>query len=95
MFSDLPMDAATIESQVEILRSETIALAVIKKLNLLDDPEFVGGGGGLIGVVLSGVMGLLAPIGPSSEAASAPQIVGAFQSHLKGRTRWIDLYHRY
>ena len=83
MFSDLPMDAATIENQVEILRSETIALAVIKKLNLLDDPEFVGGGGGLIGVVLSGVMGLLAPIGPSSEAASAPQIVGAFQSHLK------------
>ena len=82
MFSDLPMDAAMIESQVEILRSETIALAVIKKLNLVDDPEFIGGGG-LIGAVLSGVMGLLAPSGPSSEAASAPQIVGAFQSHLK------------
>ena len=34
MFSDLPIDASTVESQVEILKSETIALAVIKKLHL-------------------------------------------------------------
>ncbi len=38
-----------VESQVEILRSENIALAVIKQLHLTDDPEFVGFGGGLIG----------------------------------------------
>ena len=49
MLSDLPIDQSTVESQVEILKSETIALAVIKKLHLADDPEFVGGGGGLIG----------------------------------------------
>ena len=47
MLSDLPIDQSTVESQVEILKSETIALAVIKKLHLADDPEFVGGGGGL------------------------------------------------
>ena len=60
MFSDLPIDASTVESQVEILKSETIALAVIKKLHLADDPEFVGGGGGLIGTLLGAVTGLFA-----------------------------------
>src|SRR3954447_6878239 len=39
---DIPVDAATVESQVEILRSENIALSVIKELRLTEDPEFVG-----------------------------------------------------
>src|SRR5262245_50624877 len=49
VIGDLPVDSATVESQVEILRSENIALKVIKDLRLTDDPEFVGSGGGLIG----------------------------------------------
>src|SRR5262249_44222988 len=49
---DLPIDTATVESQVEILRSENIALAVIKQLRLTEDPEFVRSGGGLLGSVL-------------------------------------------
>lgn len=60
LIGDLPIDSATVESQVEILRSENIALAVIKQLRLTDDPEFVGPGGGLIGNVaglLTGWMG--------------------------------------
>ena len=36
MFSEMPIDAGSIESQVEILKSENIALAVIKRLNLTD-----------------------------------------------------------
>ena len=32
--------AAAVESQLEILKSENIALRVVKKLNLADDPEF-------------------------------------------------------
>jgi polysaccharide biosynthesis transport protein len=49
VIGDLPMDSATVESQVEILRSENIALAVIKQLRLTEDPEFIGSDGGLIG----------------------------------------------
>ena len=41
-----------VESQVEVLKSESIALAVIKQLHLTEDPEFTGGGGGLIGTLL-------------------------------------------
>src|SRR5262249_44206660 len=37
---DSPLDNAQVESQVEILRSDNIGLAVIKKLKLTDDPEF-------------------------------------------------------
>src|SRR5580704_6023519 len=48
---DPPVDTAMVDSQVEILKSENIALSVIKDLHLTDDPEFVGAGGGLIGTV--------------------------------------------
>jgi polysaccharide biosynthesis transport protein len=91
---DLPVDTAAVESQVEIIKSETIALAVIKKLFLAEDPEFTGPGGGLLGTLLSNVMGLVASIGPntSSDANSDDQFksdvtpghkaVTAFQSRL-------------
>jgi succinoglycan biosynthesis transport protein ExoP len=43
---DIPLDTVQVGSQVEILGSEKIALAVIKQLNLADDPEFVKTGSG-------------------------------------------------
>ena len=42
MGEDEPIDTAIVDSQVEILKSEEIALNVIKELNLTSDPEFVG-----------------------------------------------------
>ena len=60
MFNDLPIDASSVESQVEILKSETIALGVIKQLHLTDDPEFVRPSGGLIGTLFGLVTGLFA-----------------------------------
>ena len=39
---DSPIDSAAIESQIEILKSDTIALSVINSLHLADDPEFGG-----------------------------------------------------
>src|ERR1700736_3767289 len=41
MFNDMPIDSSMIESQVEIFKSESIALAVIDHLHLDQDPEFV------------------------------------------------------
>lgn len=54
--AETPLDAGAVESQVEILRSETVALAVIKELKLTEDPEFVGAGKGLIRSLLSAVL---------------------------------------
>jgi succinoglycan biosynthesis transport protein ExoP len=42
---DTPLDTTQVETQVEVLKSAKLALAVIKELNLIEDPEFVGGEG--------------------------------------------------
>src|SRR5260370_22722803 len=47
-FTAFAIDSASVDSQVEILKSENIALAVIKELHLTEDPEFVGPSSGLI-----------------------------------------------
>ncbi len=40
----IPTDTTEVESQVEVLKSESIASAVIEKLNLTEDPDFVAPG---------------------------------------------------
>ena len=45
ILGDIPIDTAQVESQVEVLKSENIASAVIKNLHLTEDPEFIGSGG--------------------------------------------------
>jgi succinoglycan biosynthesis transport protein ExoP len=44
---DIPLDTLQVGSQVEILASRKIALAVIKELNLADDPRFIEKGSGI------------------------------------------------
>ncbi|WP_409190096.1 polysaccharide biosynthesis tyrosine autokinase [Bradyrhizobium sp. RDM4] len=44
---DNPIDSSMVDSQVEVLKSETIASAVIKDLHLLDSPEFMRADDGL------------------------------------------------
>jgi len=41
-YSDAQVDSASIESQIRVLQSDDVALAVIKNLQLTDDPEFIG-----------------------------------------------------
>ncbi|MDE5445726.1 polysaccharide biosynthesis tyrosine autokinase [Bradyrhizobium sp. CSA207] len=67
VLGDIAVDSATIETQVEILKSENISLAVIRDLHLIDDPEFTGAGGGVLGAVLSFVGGLFSDGQASSE----------------------------
>ena len=49
---DVPIDTSQVETQVEILKSEKIGLAVVKDLKLAENPEFTGPGSGLLGRVL-------------------------------------------
>ena len=41
VLGDAQIDASTVQTQVEMLKSDNIALAVIRRLHLTDDPEFV------------------------------------------------------
>jgi capsular exopolysaccharide synthesis family protein len=83
MFPQAQVDAGTVESQVEILKSDNIALAVIKKLNLAEDPEFIDGNGGLIGMVLSAIKDLFSSSGPMSEATATRVAVNTLHNRLQ------------
>jgi succinoglycan biosynthesis transport protein ExoP len=95
---DLPVDTAMIDSQVEILKSENIALSVIKDLHLADDPEFVGSTGGLVSAVfgmVSSVINLFGSSGPSSQFVLDRRALERFESRLTikrvGLTYIIDI----
>src|SRR5262249_7920475 len=48
VLGEIPVESATVESQIEVLQSENIALSVIKNLHLIEDPEFVEYTGGVV-----------------------------------------------
>ena len=50
--AELTFDTGAIDSQVEVMKSEKIALSVISTMNLTHDPEFMGARGTLIGQAL-------------------------------------------
>lgn len=66
VLGDVTLDSAAVETQVEILKSENISLAVIKDLHLVGDPEFTGPGSGLLGAVF----GYIGSIGSAGETLS-------------------------
>jgi succinoglycan biosynthesis transport protein ExoP len=67
---DNPIDSAMVDSQVEILKSEAIAAAVIKDLKLVDSPEFMGGDGG----PLSSISGLISEMFSDSKPPTQEQL---------------------
>jgi succinoglycan biosynthesis transport protein ExoP len=72
---DIPLDTLQVGSQVEILASRKIGLAVIRDLNLADDPDFVETG--------SGISSLLsrATFNASSKADRERRALDEFLSH--------------
>ena len=82
VLGDISVDSATVESQVEVLKYEDIALAVIKKLHLDDDPEFTSSSeliGGLFGVMRS----LFTSSAPASQPDKTLGVVSAFEANLR------------
>ena len=55
---DNAMDSSQVESEVEVLRSESIALVVIDDLKLANDSEFIGTGSGPLVGLLSAIFGM-------------------------------------
>lgn len=52
VISDLKADAATVDSEVEVIRSSAISLAVIERMNLREDAEMTGTAPGYFGRLL-------------------------------------------
>ncbi len=98
--SELPLDTAQVETQLELLKSEGIALAVIKELRLTEDPEFVGAQRGFIGAILDLVSEpFVSDVTSTRETASENDLtrraLSRFQSQRNvkrvGRTYIIDI----
>ncbi len=83
ILGDVPIDTAQVESQVEILKSENIAAAVVKNLHLAEDPEFSGSGMGFLGAVFDFAVG--SHNEATSEYESSRRTIRAFQNHLSIR----------
>jgi succinoglycan biosynthesis transport protein ExoP len=81
VLGDIAIDSATVETQVEILKSENISLAVIRDLHLTEDPEFTGGGGGLLGAIVGSMTGLFSTSHAPSEFELTRKALGRFESN--------------
>lgn len=75
VISDLPSTHTTVESEVEIIRSRTIALKVIDILGLRDDPEFGGRPAGASQAAA-----------PTNPVAAADPIQGLLEASQPGET---------
>ena len=91
VLGEIPVESATVESQIEILKSENIALSVIKDLHLIEDPEFVESTGGVIRTVMGLIQNFFAPPNESKSAESKSELeltrraLGVFQGQLTAK----------
>lgn len=82
VMSGLPPDSAAIDSEVEVLRSRTLAARVVAELELVDDPEF---NGALV------EPGLLASLNPLNLLRSPEDLAPADKARIE-RNRVIDAF---
>jgi succinoglycan biosynthesis transport protein ExoP len=80
---DTTIDTAAVATQVEILMSENVSLAVIKDLKLTEDPEFVGKGSGLIGTLFNLISSMFDSGAPLSEFELQRRALAAFENGRK------------
>src|SRR3982074_624549 len=82
----LSVEDASVESEIETTKSETVALAVIKRLHLTDDPEFTGARHSILPRIFN-LLRASPNLDNSKPAVSndelSRQALGVFKSNLK------------
>jgi polysaccharide biosynthesis transport protein len=78
------METAAVESQVEVLKSENIARAVVKENHLTEDPDFVGPGNDLWGTVTAAIFGAPPPE-VRSETELTKRAIGAVMGGVSAK----------
>ena len=87
------MESATVGSQVEVLKSENIARAVVKENHLTEDPDFVGPGNGLWGTINAAIFGAPPPE-VRSETELTKRAIGAVMGGVSAKRVGLDLCDR-
>jgi succinoglycan biosynthesis transport protein ExoP len=83
--SDLSFDSATLESQLETLRSEKLARMVVTRLDLHKEPEFIGSGPSLVGLVVNAVLELFDDPPPVTEERNVMRAVAEVRRRIDVR----------
>ena len=97
VLSELKADAATVDSEVEVIRSRAVTLKVIEILDVRSDPEFVQpswwrrmfgraaatGGRTSGGMANAAAGGILAPASPGTTQPERDEVAAAFAERLK------------
>ena len=74
--------SAMVDSEVEMLKSENVSLAVIKRFHLADDPEFISRNGGLLQKLYWSVFDLFGRDVPDSEYDRTRRAAAVFANRL-------------
>lgn len=75
------VEDASVESEIETTKSEKVASTVIKRLNLLEDPEFIGAGAGLKRRVFA-ILGLTSGVDQPSNDEAMRRALGTLKANL-------------
>jgi succinoglycan biosynthesis transport protein ExoP len=87
VLSDTNFDVPAVESQIEILRSESIALSVVQELKLANDPEFTGQATSFFGTLTTAIWKLFTPASTPlepREIASQEKLIRTAVGYLRG-----------
>ena len=93
VIADTPFDASFFESQVKILQSDRLALAVVRKLHLTQHPEFSQSGGFFdsLSYYLSRALGRGEPTEAELEQRAAGAFVQKVEAKRSGVTFFIEI----
>jgi succinoglycan biosynthesis transport protein ExoP len=78
--AEQPIDSSAVATQVEVLLSENVSLAVIKNLKLTKDPEFIGPSAGLIGTFFNLISSTFQSDTVQSESKLLRRALAAFEA---------------
>jgi polysaccharide biosynthesis transport protein len=92
LLSDSAMSSASVDTQIEVLKSDDLALSVIKELRLDEDSEFISPPAGFLSAItgfagdaISAALHTILPLGPHTSNEGSPEYraLQVFQKQLK------------
>ncbi|WP_456621608.1 Wzz/FepE/Etk N-terminal domain-containing protein [Bradyrhizobium sp. P5_C12] len=81
--SNALIDTGFVDSQVEILQSDDLLLSIVRRLKLIEDPEYNGSNPGLLALAIGKTMSLFGSDGPPSKERIERAAVETIQKNLK------------
>ena len=83
IFNDQVLDSSAVDTQVEVLRSDNLARAVVKDLRLSEDPDFTNPRGNIFSAAIGLINGLFSSEEPPTQEDLINAAAGTLSTNLK------------